>query len=92
MVPRGKTIAFSAAIEFAFATTEAVYVMRADGSGLRRVVTQPHDLALSWSPDGARVAWVGNTERNFGIHARNVTSGRTVRLTRHEGDHAPDWR
>jgi TolB protein len=76
----------------AFATIEAVYVMRADGRGLRRLVTQPHDLALSWSPDGTRVAWVGNTERNFGIHATNVSSGRTVRLTRHEGDHAPDWR
>lgn len=76
----------------AFATTDAVYVMRADGRGLRRLVTQPHDLALSWSPDGTRIAWVGNTERNFGIHLTNVTSGRAVRLTRHEGDHAPDWR
>ena len=76
----------------AFASTEAVYVMRADGRGLRRLVTQPHDLALSWSPDGKRVAWVGNTARNFGIHATDVASGRTVRLTRHEGDHAPDWR
>jgi dipeptidyl aminopeptidase/acylaminoacyl peptidase len=76
----------------AFATEEAVYVVRADGSGLRRLVSQPHDLALSWSPDGTRVAWVGNTRRNFGIHATNVSSGRTVRLTRHEGDHAPDWR
>jgi hypothetical protein len=76
----------------AFATEEAVYVMRADGHGLRRLVSRPHDLALSWSPDGKRVAWVGNTERNFGIHATNVSSGRTVRLTRHEGDHAPDWR
>ena len=36
--------------------------------------------------------WVGNTERNFGIHTTNVRSGRTVRLTSHEGDHAPDWR
>jgi Tol biopolymer transport system component len=66
--------------------------MRANGRGLRRIVTKPHDLALSWSPDGTRVAWVGNTERNFGIHLTNVTSGRTVRLTSHEGDHAPDWR
>jgi TolB protein len=78
--------------QIAFATLEAVYVMRADGRGLRRLVAQPHDFALSWSPDGKRVAWVGNTERNFGIHATNVSSGRTVRLTRHEGDHAPDWR
>ncbi|MBA3383584.1 MAG: PD40 domain-containing protein [Actinobacteria bacterium] len=76
----------------AFATAEAIYVMRADGSGRRRLVSQPHDLALSWSPDGTRVAWVGNTERNFGIHATDVSSERTVRLTRHEGDHAPDWR
>src|SRR5688572_1833212 len=76
----------------AFATTEAVYVMGADGRGLRRLVSEPHDLALSWSPDGSRVAWVGNTDRNFGIHATSVRSGRTVRLTRHEGDHAPDWR
>ena len=59
----------------AFATEEAVYVMRADGHGLRRLVTQPHDFALSWSPDGTRVAWVGNTKRNFGIHTTNVESG-----------------
>ena len=76
----------------AFATEEAVYAMRADGRGLRRLVSQPHDLALSWSPDGTRIAWVGNTKRNFGIHTTNVGSGRTARLTRHEGDHAPDWR
>ena len=76
----------------AFSTAEAIYVMRADGSGRRRLVSQPHDLALSWSPDGTRVAWVGNTERNFGIHTTNVRSGQTVRLTRDEGDHAPDWR
>lgn len=76
----------------AFATEEAIYVMRADGHGLRRIVTEPHDLALSWSPDGKRVAWVGNTKRNFGIHLTNVKSRQTVRLTRHEGDHAPDWR
>jgi dipeptidyl aminopeptidase/acylaminoacyl peptidase len=76
----------------AFATEAAIYVMRADGSGRRRLVSQPHDLALSWSPDGTRVAWVGNTNRNFGIHTTNVRTGLTVRLTRHEGDHAPDWR
>jgi Tol biopolymer transport system component len=73
----------------AFATEEAVYVVRPNGSGLRRLVSQPHDLALSWSPDGTRVAWVGNTKRNFGIHATNVRSGRTVRLTRHEGGPRP---
>ena len=37
---------------------EDIYVVRADGSGLRRLTTDPGvDMDPSWSPDGKRIAW-----------------------------------
>jgi dipeptidyl aminopeptidase/acylaminoacyl peptidase len=74
----------------AFATTNGIYVMRADGRGRRRIVSRPHELAVAWSPDGS-VAWVGQLE-NGGIYVTSTRTGRTSRLTANRWDLGPDWR
>ena len=74
----------------AFVTEQGIYVMRTDGTGLRRVVSAPHELALAWSPSGESLAWPGRLE-NGGIHVTRLADGATRRLTRGEWDLAPDW-
>jgi hypothetical protein len=71
-------------------TERGIYVMRPDGTGRRRVVSAPHELALAWSPGGESIAWAGRLE-NGGIHVTRVADGATRRLTRGEWDLAPDW-
>ena len=39
----------------------AVFVMRADGSGARRLTHGGEELAPSWSPDGSRIVFSGRT-------------------------------
>ena len=74
----------------AFVTERGIYVMRPDGTGRRRVVSAPHELALAWSPGGESIAWAGRLE-NGGIYVTRVADGATRRLTRGEWDLAPDW-
>lgn len=74
----------------AFATSTGIYVMGVDGRGRRRVVSEPHELALAWS-DGTSIAWAGALE-NGGLYVTSTKTGRTRRLTSGRWDLAPDWR
>ncbi|HSM50181.1 MAG TPA: protein kinase [Thermoanaerobaculia bacterium] len=50
------------------ATQEDVYVMRADGSGLRKLTDDPaKDRAPVWSPDGSQVAFYSNRGGRYEI-------------------------
>lgn len=76
-----------------------VYVLRFDGSGLRRVTTTPTNLAkphysgLASSPDGARVAFVRSYPNTFtGIQVVNADGSGERRLTDGKyADYAPTW-
>jgi TolB protein len=60
--PDGGLIAFTA-LEFRPATVDfALYVVRPDGSGLRKLADQAADAA--WSPDGRMLAFVSYADRN----------------------------
>ena len=44
---------------------DELFVMRADGSGVRRLTRYRHeDLAPTWSPDGSRIAFSRRTDRS----------------------------
>jgi Tol biopolymer transport system component len=78
---------------------DAVFVVNADGTGLRRV-TPASVMAIgpSWSPDGTRLAF---TESNPGgasatdfkadIDTINLDGTGLARLTRDGASHSPDW-
>jgi Tol biopolymer transport system component len=84
--PNGASIAFASKRSGTF----EIYVMRADGSGTRRLTTtRTDDLHPTWSPDGKRIAF-GSGDRIYVINADGsaphaVSSGRLA------DDAAPAW-
>jgi TolB protein len=86
--PDGSRIAFSSV------RRDGIWVMNADGSGLRRVTRSPTiDIQPSWSPDGRRLAFA-RTVTGFNTDVFVVgTGGRGLRrLTFNRGqDSDPAW-
>jgi Tol biopolymer transport system component len=75
-----------------------IYVMRADGTGVRRLTEFPQGAeAPAWSPDGYWLAFVAYAGDGPGVSAREIylmrADGRDqVRLTYNAFDDAqPDW-
>ena len=65
-----------------------IYVMNADGSGLRRLTPTSFDSRPVWSPDGATIAYV----RNYDIWVMNADGSAQRRLTSGAGrDLSPSW-
>ena len=85
--------------EIAFASRRAdverldIYVIGADGQGLRRVT---HELwggfSPAFSPDGKRIAYMASDESFFHIFMVGVDGGNRVRLTHKQQNHGdPAW-
>src|SRR4029453_12526910 len=75
---------------------EGVYVVNADGSGLRRLTDDPDaDFDPSWSPDGRRIAYRhegGGGDSTAEIYMMNANGSEKRNLTRRPGeDHSPAW-
>ena len=70
-----------------------VYVVNADGSGLRNLTANsPKDVYPAWSPDGRRIAFASWRHGNADIYTMNHTGRDVKRLTRLPGDQvAPLW-
>jgi TolB protein len=67
--PDGSRIAFSSRRD----GHSHIYVMRADGSGTKRLTSRAHeDTGPAWSPDGRRIAFV----RDGRLHVVSATGGR----------------
>ncbi len=81
-------------IAFTSVRRDGIWVMNADGTGLRRVTTSPTvDIQPTWSPDGRRLAFARvvpgyNTE----VFVVGVDGKGLRRLTSNRGvDDEPDW-
>ncbi len=56
-----------------------LYVMRADGSGTRRLTSLAHGAArASWSPDGTKIAFIENEPGNLGVMRSDGTSAHQI--------------
>jgi TolB protein len=91
--PSGSQIAFSGGTE---PNTEPhdIYVMNADGSGLRQITSSPTlDLSPAWSPDGEMITFARNLNGHdniFIVDARTLETSQLSRNTTGQ-DSDPAW-
>jgi len=87
--PDGKAIAFTSRR----AGYWQVYVMNADGSGLRQVTDGAWDHRYpAWSPDGRWLAFAANRQGRWQLYASAIDGGETLCLTSGPGDSSfPSW-
>jgi Tol biopolymer transport system component len=106
--PDGNRIAFSRATyiyrDVGGGTTEQIYtqdiyVMNADGSGLRKIAADPAlDREPAWSPDGSKIAFTSNRDapvaaNSYDIYVTNANgTGKPIRITNQPGNESdPNW-
>ena len=87
--PDGARIAFESTVE----GKRAVWVMQADGQGLRRLTDgSGADTSPAWSPDGARIAFSSDRDGNEEIYVVGVDGQGVRRITDNPaGDAYPSW-
>ncbi|MGI8810776.1 MAG: LpqB family beta-propeller domain-containing protein [Acidimicrobiales bacterium] len=87
--PDGARIAF----ESTFEGKRAIWVMQADGLGLRRLTEGPgSDFAPAWSPDGARIAFMSDRDGNEEVYLIGLDGSSMRRLTNNlVPDGFPAW-
>lgn len=71
----------------------ALYILRADGTGERRLTELNADsFGGAWSPDGRRIAFVSTRDGNREIYVMNADATAPKRMTNQPGpDNAPTW-
>jgi Tol biopolymer transport system component len=92
--PNGKQLAFMRGRLGIVVSDLSLYVINADGSGMRRLAHcvrcgpgTDRDSRVAWSPNGASIAFAGED----GLHLVGLSSGTQVLLTDSPGDVDPAW-
>lgn len=70
-----------------------LWLVNADGSGLRRLTNNPaQDKLPCWSPDGTKIAFVSDRDGNTEIYTVDVATGVETRLTENQAAESnPAW-
>jgi TolB protein len=89
--PDGKQIAFAGNRSGAY----EIYVVNADGSGLRRLTRTPRHKSSDWpdwSPDGRRIVFASDRDGDDEIYVMDADGGDVRQLTHNtDYDSDPDW-
>ncbi len=76
--PDGKEIAFESTRD----GKHAIYVVRADGSGLRKLTSaEVSDEQPRWSPDGKRIVFISQRDKHLQLYVMDADGSRQRRLT-----------
>ena len=91
--PKGGFIAFSRCGPDGCGSGTDIWLIRQDGSGLRRVTREgTHNEFPSWSPDGKRLAFARSDGVSGGIWTLNLSAAKARRLTSGPAlDEQPAW-
>jgi hypothetical protein len=82
--PEGKRIAFNSA--------SGLCLINSDGTGLSCPPGYPAASALTWSPDGGKLAFVSSRDGNNEIYSMNVDGTAQTNLTQNPAhDYEPEW-
>lgn len=67
-----------------------VYMVNADGSGLKRLTNNPANDGLpTWSPDGRLIAFISDRDGAWGVWVMNADGGDQRQLFALEGEYSP---
>jgi dipeptidyl aminopeptidase/acylaminoacyl peptidase len=97
--PDGTKIVFTRTIrpEEGHLVDQEIYVINADGSGLKRLTNNPttaaaaNDLSPAWSPDGTQIVFSSRRNEEYGVHVMNADGTGLHRLTDAPGGSFPVW-
>ena len=87
--PSGSMIAFTRVASW---KATSLYLVRPDGSGLRRLVRGPNPMNPQWSPNGKRLLYLDGKPTRRALHVVDVRTGSSKRLV--DGVHYysdPGW-
>ena len=70
---------------------ESIYVINADGTGLRPLLHGSWVDSPTWSPDRSRIAFAKQSGSQSDIYAINVDGSHLTRLTNDGADFGPAW-